>query len=115
MKKLTFACIILTICLLAIFTGCKKSGAGGFRSPGVIALYGGCCISCECASFSGSLYYGIRFYSDTATLYPISNDISKFGINSGSKFPVKVIVNWQHDEAIKTGNNIIITQLKVTN
>lgn len=114
MKKLTSSCIILTICFVATIIGCKKSGIPVYHAPGVITQVGGCCPGCYCAAFYGG-YYSIKFNGDTATSYTITNDLSKFGIDSSTKFPVKVIVNWQPDEAIKGGNNIIITQLKIIN
>jgi len=112
MKKSTSACIILTICIITIFIGCKKSGSLNYRAQGLITFNAGCCPGCYCAAIAS---YSIKFNSDTSTLYFITNDISKFGINANTKFPVKVIVNWQPDEAIKGGNYIIITQLKIIN
>jgi hypothetical protein len=113
MKKLVFACIILAICFVAIFIGCKKSGVLTYHNQGVITLNPGCCPTCDCAALYGN--YSIRFNSDTATLYYISNDISKFGVNASSNFPIKVTADWQPDNAIKNGNFIILTGLRIIN
>jgi hypothetical protein len=113
MKKLVSTCVIITICVVAIFIGCKKSGTITFHNQGVITLNPGCCPVCDCAALYGS--YAIKFNSDTSTLYYISNDISKFGINASSNFPIKVVADWQPDNAIKNGNFIIITGLRKIN
>lgn len=113
MKKLLSACIILTICFVAIFIGCKKSGVITYHNQGVITLSPGCCPECYCAALYGG--YSIRFNSDTATLYQISNDISKFGINGNSHFPIKVAADWHPDDAMTGGNFVIITGLRIIN
>ncbi|MGZ3765412.1 MAG: hypothetical protein ACXVB0_21180 [Mucilaginibacter sp.] len=113
MKKLTFGCIILTVCVIAAFVGCKKNGTLNYHEQGVITFSVGCCPMCQCASLSG---YNIQFNSDTVhTSHHISNDISKFGINANSKFPVNVIVNWQPDNSVQGGNYVTITQLQIVN
>jgi len=109
MKKLVFTCIILTICFVTIFISCKKSGIITYHNQGVITAH---CLECACAACGG---YFIKFNSDTATLYRIDNDLSKFGINANSNFPINVIADWQFDPAIKSSNDIIITHLKILN
>ena len=111
MKKLVSVCIILTICFMAIFIGCKKNGTITYHNQGIIVLVPGCCPSCACPSTG----YSIKFYSDTTTFHHISSDISKFGINAGSNFPIKVDADWQPDNSVQGGNYVIITQLKIVN
>jgi hypothetical protein len=113
MKKLIALCIIASFCFLVAFIGCKKNGTITYHSQGIITLNPGCCPTCDCAALYGG--YSIRFNSDTATLYQISNDISKFGINISSKFPVNVVADWQPDVAIKTGQYVTIIKLTVIN
>jgi hypothetical protein len=114
MKRLVSACIIVTICFVTIFIGCKKSGVITYHGQGVITFSSGCCPGCYCAALYGGGYM-IRFNSDTATLYHISNDMSKFGINVNSHFPIKVAADWQPDDTATGGNFIIITGLRTIN
>jgi len=109
MKKLAPACITLAICFMAIFIGCKKSGTITYHNQGVITAH---CLMCACPACGG---YFIKFNSDTATLYRIDNDLSKFGIGLNSNFPINVIADWHPDEAITGGNFVIITGLRIIN
>ena len=112
MKKSIYACIILTITLASIFIGCTKSGIPNYHTQGVITFSPGCCLMCECASAAS---YSIKFNRDTTTLYSISNDLSKFGINANCHFPLNVVVSWEPDQTNKGGNYVIITQLQIIN
>jgi hypothetical protein len=109
MKKLITVCTIAIFCFLLVFISCKKSGTITYHNQGVITAI---CPMCACAACGG---YFIKFNSDTATLYRIDNDLSKFGINGSSNFPINVAAEWQFDAAIKSSNDIIITQLRIIN
>ncbi len=107
MKRFVPTCIILAICFVSIFIGCKKNGPITYHNQGVITAH---CLECACAACGG---YFIQFSSDTATLYRIDNDLSKFGIGLNSNFPINVIADWQFDPAIKSSDDIIITHLQI--
>jgi hypothetical protein len=107
MKKLITVCIMMACCGVMVFIGCKKNNTVTYYNQGVISPDLGYCITCG--------GYLIKFNSDTTTSYHIANDITRYGITINSKFPINVSADWQVDDAIKTGNYIIITQLKVIN
>jgi hypothetical protein len=89
MKVFLIKCAVALLCAATAFCGCKKTDAGAYQSTGVITEDYSYC------AFCGG--YFIRFDTDTTAKYRIKNDITKFGIYPGSKFPVHVYVNWRAD------------------
>ena len=106
MKAFLIKFSVVLLCAVMIIYGCKKDDPGVHQSQGVITEDFGFCAYC-------SGYY-IKFDTDS-NKYHIKNDISKFGINGNSKFPVSVYANWRADTSVSPGYYVQILSLRIKN
>lgn len=110
MKSSKLRPIILSLLLGTAFIACKKGNVLPYHvNQGIISANFG---YYECATCGG---YFIRFIPDTTKIYRTFQDLSNFGINSSSKFPVKATIGWKPDTASNLANFITVTSLKINN
>lgn len=102
MLKVTVFLLLLSL----VFPGCKKGNVPPLNvNQGLITEDLGYCATCG--------GYLVKFDSDTSVIYRTFQDLSNFGINASSKFPVRATIWWQPDTSKQLVDFIKITTLRI--
>ena len=105
MKKL-----IPILCLVLIFSACKKSNIVPYTSQGTITGYDlGVCPTCG----GLEIVINIDNTKDPPPFYRINKTLAELGINERTSFPINVSLNWQRQSEPAGTNYITVTQIKV--
>ena len=108
MKRLILKLALLLLIMGVTFIACKKSGVKPDHvNQGTITASFGYYTCADCGG------YYIKFTNDTSVVYRTFQDLSSFGVNSSSKFPLTATIYWKPDTSSQLPNFITVDNLKI--